>query len=662
MNITRHGVFVFICLSAVLSNTMPAMSAVNQALNKTACASEASAWAAGNAVDGLYATGRPLCGFFELPAKSSWLSGNSPGFPKWWGVDLGDELALTRVVVNSNPAYQPRTMWIETSCDGVKYSKVGSTHVFARCEPGFGFCFPPVKARHVRVCMDGTYGAPGNNQVGLSEVEVYQDEGKSIALEVFEPFNGGMVNSNYDESPGTKDINVYIRGYAHGAKSLEINGQPADIKPDYSFEKLIALAREKEKISVAASNEASLKSVTLNLLVDKYSYKRYWFNVDDVLHMIYDLYLHKDTYQSVFDQPEFAFLKRLHESYGTCSTLMLFGMAGNGEDPPAGVPLNFILSRAPDKFKDEFLANKDWLRFSFHSRDSGSYPYKNATYKQAHNDFIALKKDIDRFAGAECFSPIAVIHYGSGTREAVKAWMEQGLRGYVTGMWLIGKPDLYLAPGTRQYDYMTANDIYVDPENGMAFIQGDMESVERIIDYDKQESAMTMAQYWDAWTAQTGPGMREILTMLAHDHDKWNQSVGLRSDYGKKMNEDSVRWLTSHGYKPTRFYNYEKNEPSLIVKFKPVLAVSRSMLPADGKSETTISINLLDENCMPAAGYEEPIRFETSAGTLVGPNPALVKNGVASISLRAASTPGAANVTVYGEWLWTAETNIVFGR
>jgi len=656
MRILIPAFLAFFSAAAVLGASPPGQCAVNLALKRSASASEKSTWPETNAVDGLYVSGKPLCGFFDLPTKGSWLSGNSPQFPKWWGVDLGEPQTISRVVVHANPAYQPTEAWIEASVDGVGYFKATAPHKFARYEPAFGFCFTPVKARHFRVCLGGSYAAPGGNQVGLSEVEVYADH-DPITLEVFEPFHGAVLNPNYDEQPATKDIDVYVRGYAQGAKHLKVNGEAVPLNPDFSFAKLITLAREKETIEVTASNGTIEKSEKRMVLVDKYSYKRYWFNVDDVLHMVYDLHVNRDKYRTIFDQPEFAFLRSLHEKYGTCCALMLFWEATKGDKD---LRADFTLAQVPDKFREEFRANSGWLKFSFHSKNSRAYPYKTADYRTAYNDFAATKKEIDRFAGPECFSPIAVFHYGSGTAEAVKAWMDQGIRGYVTGMWVIGKHDLYLAPGTRQYDYMTANDCYVDPDTGMAFIQGDLESVERIVDYVKPESAKTMSQYWDEWAAQTGPRMKEILTTLAHDCVKWRNPVGLRSDYGKQMNEDSIRWLTDHGYKPTVFYNYENNELALIVKFKPVFTLSKPTVAADGKRQVTISVSLQDEIRRPAGQYGEKVRFETSAGSLSGPNPAPVSNGVATITLQAGSAPGSATVTVSGQWLRTGSTRVNF--
>ena len=44
---------------------------------------------------------------------------------------------------------------------------------------------------------------------------------------------------------------------------------------------------------------------------------------------------------------------------------------------------SFNLSMFPDKYKQEFAKNADWLRFSFHSlANKPDRPYKNATYEQ----------------------------------------------------------------------------------------------------------------------------------------------------------------------------------------------------------------------------------------------------------------------------------------
>lgn len=76
---------------------------------------------------------------------------------------------------------------------------------------------------------------------------------------------------------------------------------------------------------------------------------------DDVYLCIKDL---KDTlrYTSVFQQPFFKSLKELHDVYGAVFSLYVYEKADN-----------FVITEVPDKFRNEFIENSEWLKFGYHA-------------------------------------------------------------------------------------------------------------------------------------------------------------------------------------------------------------------------------------------------------------------------------------------------------
>ena len=76
---------------------------------------------------------------------------------------------------------------------------------------------------------------------------------------------------------------------------------------------------------------------------------------DDVYLCIKDL---KDTlrYTSVFQQPFLKSLKELHDVYGAVFSLYVYEKADN-----------FVITEVPDKFRNEFIENSEWLKFGYHA-------------------------------------------------------------------------------------------------------------------------------------------------------------------------------------------------------------------------------------------------------------------------------------------------------
>ena len=76
----------------------------------------------------------------------------------------------------------------------------------------------------------------------------------------------------------------------------------------------------------------------------------------------------KDKYESMFEDPYLGLLKSIHDKHGSKFHLNIYY-----ETPRHG---GFNLSQMTDKYKDEFKANSDWLRLSFHANaDKPNRPY-----------------------------------------------------------------------------------------------------------------------------------------------------------------------------------------------------------------------------------------------------------------------------------------------
>ena len=106
---------------------------------------------------------------------------------------------------------------------------------------------------------------------------------------------------------------------------------------------------------------------------------------DDVQYCMMDLQTNADTYTSIFDNPFFAMLKDLHDTYGAVVSLYLF--LTNSMDGISGYP---------DKFAVDFADNADWLKFGLHQ---GGSNYASTTAQTALTDYNTFTSNIVRIAG-----------------------------------------------------------------------------------------------------------------------------------------------------------------------------------------------------------------------------------------------------------------------
>ena len=154
------------------------------------------------------------------------------------------------------------------------------------------------------------------------------------------------------------------------------------------------------------------------------------FSVDDFINTL--LALREENYDSIFDQPTFAMLRRVHEECGAVFSCYCFYESDKGN-----------LKEVPDKFAEEFQANADWLRFGFHSYNTnsnyGSTKFKDGNWiddgitAAGHYDMVIAQ--LIRITGGEkCIDRFPRIHYYAGTVTDCKAWKEaeNGIQGLIT--------------------------------------------------------------------------------------------------------------------------------------------------------------------------------------------------------------------------------------
>ena len=152
-------------------------------------------------------------------------------------------------------------------------------------------------------------------------------------------------------------------------------------------------------------------------------------SIDDFLQTFKRLTENADIYASVFDEPVFAFFKRMHDEYAAEFSCYCFG-----KDEKSG----FSLSDVTRRYRDEFVANSDWLKFGFHAIDGKAvYGDNNGTrvitrtVSEAAEDYKMVIGNLKDIVGESSIDRMPRIHYFAGSKECCRAWKaaKMGIKG-----------------------------------------------------------------------------------------------------------------------------------------------------------------------------------------------------------------------------------------
>lgn len=140
------------------------------------------------------------------------------------------------------------------------------------------------------------------------------------------------------------------------------------------------------------------------------------FTVDDNIRVFKEIT--ERRYRSIFEHPYLAMYKRLHEVFGLKVQLNLFYRCDG-----------FDLSMMSDTYKDEWRANSNWLKMSFHSELENVRPYENSGYDEVKSHCESVHREILRFAGESSLAKTTTVHYCVTTEDGLRALSGCGVEG-----------------------------------------------------------------------------------------------------------------------------------------------------------------------------------------------------------------------------------------
>ncbi len=281
------------------------------------------------------------------------------------------------------------------------------------------------------------------------------------------PINGDCVNERDGEKTDS-GISFTAKVSAPADHEISICGKKAEFDGEYFFAKISVFGYRN---TLTAKDETSGEETKIAVYYLPSAMKKFRLSSDDNILFLQDITKNKDVYKSIFENPYLAIYKKAHDLYGAKVHLNLFyafpSDHKNFADKSRG---DFDLSMMTDKFKDEFIANSDWLKLSFHSlTENPPKPYQFATAEKITEDCVKVCREIIRFAGKECLSDATTIHFGEANKECARALRSMGIKALTGYFEHTPKGDplvAYYAPddlidhvGERDFWYDTDEDI-----------------------------------------------------------------------------------------------------------------------------------------------------------------------------------------------------------
>lgn len=229
---------------------------------------------------------------------------------------------------------------------------------------------------------------------------------------------GAILNHNHGVETA-KSLTVKIEGISEGGFPVTVNGIAAEMN-GRSFSCDIDLTEKFNTVTACVNSPYGSFTQSLVLVWDKASYRRCNFYIDDHSFLFTDLA--KERPKSAFDHFYLKGLKAIHDKYGFKVTLNAFYHNDHHD---------FNLCDMPDIWKNEFIDNSDWLKFSFHSK--GEFPdriYAEATAEEFGADWEEVQNEIVRFAGAESYIAPCVIHWANVHPAVAQEAIKRGMTCY----------------------------------------------------------------------------------------------------------------------------------------------------------------------------------------------------------------------------------------
>ncbi|MBP1991234.1 hypothetical protein [Paenibacillus eucommiae] len=342
--------------------------------------------------------------------------------------------------------------------------------------------------------------------------------------EVLFPVDGDMLH-DFDGEVREGHLHIHVSISAPGNQVIKVNG--IAIKP-YNEEYYAEIALESYKNVITIEDESRREELVVYWL--KGAANKYRLSIDDNIWFLKDIAEHRDTYRSIFDNPYLGFLKEVHDTYGTKVHLNLYFQTDG-----------FDLTQMPDTYKDEWKAQADWLRLTFHAlQNEPDMPYKEAGPAEIRRDYERVTNEIIRFAGAELLDPVTTIHWGEATLEGCRELRQLGFRGLTGYFYFVDdRPLVSYYLNKKQIDHLNGRDFWMDHSEDLIFIK-----IDAVLDRLQMNEIVPALQ-----RLKHDANHKGFLELMIHEQYFYPHYFNYQPDYKDKIFA-AAKWASENGYEP----------------------------------------------------------------------------------------------------------------
>jgi len=349
-------------------------------------------------------------------------------------------------------------------------------------------------------------------------------------LQINTPRDGDILNRHDGEMRDGK-LHLKVYGAALQGGQVTVNGVAANVADGW-FAADIALEAGHQLITAQLQLGAVMMEQRIGVVVDLSSRKRYRFSVDDNIEFLVDIGRDPDAYDSLFDHWFLSFWRDIHREFGTKVHINIY-YQNEARD--------FNLTRFPDKYRNEWEENAQWLHLSFHALQN--FPnriYQNAGYELMATHFEMVMNEIDRFAGEQVYGNVTTVHWAECPVEGVRALRDRGVDTFIA----LPRPGggecntiYYLEQS--QGAHLAARDAWQDTAEDVTFVTCDQvvngKALGDIVPHLEQQAA--------------NPHTGEMIELLIHEQYFRRDLPIYQHDVMEKVRR-AVGWMGEHGYEP----------------------------------------------------------------------------------------------------------------
>ena len=345
-------------------------------------------------------------------------------------------------------------------------------------------------------------------------------------MEIIFPIDGDMLHAGDGVVAGHR-LRVEVVVAAEAGNDIRIGGVRA-IDEEGRYVAGIVLSGYDNTIEVRNETTGEEKMIRVYWLPDFSG--GYRLSIDDNIWFLRDIHQHERVYKSIFDNPYLAFLRGVHDVYGTKVHINLFYETDG-----------FNLSQLSSAFAAEWKAQASWLRLSFHALgEFPDKPYREADYVKVKEDGKLVMNEIRRFAGPELMGPVTTLHWGEATLEGSRALRDLGYKGQL-GYFNVDDdlPAVSYYLDVEQRRHMKKRFIWKDNSEDIVFIRSSI-----VID---KTALSDIRPHLDAYRAKGG--LPPYVDLLVHEQYYYSSYFNFQPDFKERI-LTAVGWAANNGYEP----------------------------------------------------------------------------------------------------------------